>query len=290
METELIVKPTISRDQVELIKKTVAIGATDDELKLFLYQAEKRGLDPLTRQIHFIKRKRWNDDTKSYDEVGTIQTGIDGFRLIADRTGKLGGIKRGVITGDNGELLRAWAEVYRNDWKEPAREEVSFKEYCQKKKDGEPMGLWKTMPETMLKKVAEAAALRMAFPENLSGLYSDDEMSQADAPVKVIKAEPMIEPDATANMPVDKIEVQPSIDEQKKRWEDNQKAPITEPQRKKIFAAGKQMGYSEGVIHDIIQKRYKVEHTNELTKQQATELIDKIEAGATIGPDGEWVI
>jgi phage recombination protein Bet len=196
----------INREQIELIKNTVAVGATDTELKLFLYQAEKRGLDPLTRQIHFIKRQRWDKDSKGYIEVGTIQTGIDGFRLIADRTGKLSGIKRGVITNDKGELVRAWAEVFRKDWTEPAREEVSFKEYCQLGKEGQPMGLWKTMPETMLKKVAEAAALRMAFPENLSGLYSDDEMSQADTtlPVKIEVSKP--EPKKLADKAFEKLE------------------------------------------------------------------------------------
>ncbi len=182
MTTELAIKETstLTREQIDLIKHTVAIGATDLELKLFLYQANKRGLDPLTRQIHFIKRKQYNPDTEKYDEVGTIQTGIDGFRVVANRTGKLSGIKRGVIKSETGKLIGAWAEVYRKDWTEPAREEVSFDEYCQKKKDGSPIRLWASMPETMIKKVAEAAALRMAFPEDLSGIYSHEEMQQAD--------------------------------------------------------------------------------------------------------------
>lgn len=174
-----VVEAQLTREQIELVKHTVAIGATDNELALFLYQAKKRGLDPLTRQIYFIKRRQFNPDTDRYDEVGTIQTGIDGFRVIANRTGKLSGIKRGIIL-DEGNLIGAWAEVYRSDWQQPAREEVSLVEYCQTKKDGSPRGLWATMPETMLKKVAEAAALRMAFPEDLSGIYSHDEMAQAD--------------------------------------------------------------------------------------------------------------
>jgi len=183
----------LARDQVDLIRHTVAVGATDLELKLFLYQADKRGLDPLLRQIHFIKRKRYNADTEKYEEVGTIQTGIDGFRVVAGRTGQLSGIKRGVIKDADGKLLGAWAEIYRKDWTEPAREEVSFGEYCQKRKDGEPMGLWKTMPETMIKKVAEAAALRMAFPEDLSGIYTHDEMQQADVEVVAIETPKRIE-------------------------------------------------------------------------------------------------
>ncbi len=185
----VVTENKMGRDEIELIKRTVAVGATDIELKLFLYQANKRGLDPLTRQIHFIKRKKYNPETEKYEEVGTIQTGIDGFRVVAGRTGKLSGIRRGATYDDNGQLIGAWAEIFRSDWQHPAREEVSFKEYCQKKKDGSPMGLWATMPETMIKKVAEAAALRMAFPEDLSGIYTHDEMQQADVVVEKLNAE-----------------------------------------------------------------------------------------------------
>jgi len=191
-----------SREEIDLIRHTVAVGATDSELKLFLYQATKRGLDPLARQIHFIKRKRYNPETERYEEVGTIQTGIDGFRVVADRTGKRSGISRGAIRNDKGELTGAWAEVYRSDWQHPAREEVSLKEYCQKKKDGSPMGLWATMPETMIKKVAESAALRMAFPEDLSGIYTHDEMQQADIEILPLEEhKEAIQPEAISKMP-----------------------------------------------------------------------------------------
>jgi phage recombination protein Bet len=181
MANELVTQSNLSREQIDLIKSTVAVGATDNELKLFLYTAAKRGLDPLLKQIYFIKRNRWNKETGQTESVGTIQTGIDGFRLISDRTKKLSGIKRGVIR-EGGKLVGAWAEVYRSDWKEPARVEVSFNEYKQVNKNGELIGLWATMSENQLQKCAEAAAHRMAFPEDLSGIYTDDEMGQAESP------------------------------------------------------------------------------------------------------------
>lgn len=158
-------------EQKKLIKATVAKDATDAELGWFFQVCSARNLNPFTKQIWFIKR----------GGVPTIQTSIDGLRAIANRTGKLQGIKRGTKRIDG--QLYAWAEIYRKDWAYPAYEEVSLKEY------GAGSPIWNKMPETMLKKCAESAALRMAFPEDLSGLYSDDEMSQADNP-----APPMRDP------------------------------------------------------------------------------------------------
>ena len=166
--SNLTVVHDMTKDQLELIKSTVAKNATTDELNLFLYRCKHMGLDPLKPgQIHFVKYG---------SGAGTIVVGIDGFRSKAAATGKHSGTKRGVIRDDAGRCVGAWAEVYRSDWQHPAREEVSLFEY---NKGG---GNWAKMPETMIKKVAEVAALRMAFPDDLGGLYSTDEMDQAAAP------------------------------------------------------------------------------------------------------------
>jgi phage recombination protein Bet len=151
---------------MQLITNVIAKGATQDELNLFLYRCENLGLDPLKPgQIYFIKYG---------NNPGTIVIGIEGFRSRASKTGKLAGIKRGAIRNQKGELTGAFAEVYRSDWKECAREEVPLSEYNTSK------GNWTKMPETMIKKVAEAAALRMAFPDDLGGIYTKEEMDQAE--------------------------------------------------------------------------------------------------------------
>lgn len=165
-------------EEVQLIRDTVAKDATPDEFRLFLYTAQLRGLNPLLKQIYFIKRKQKRGDR--WIETGTIQTGVDGFRTIANRTKKLKGIERGTRRDEHGKLY-AWARVWRKDWEYPAYEEVSLEEY----KADSP--LWHRMPEQMLKKCAEVAALRMAFPEALSGLYSHEEMDQAERPDIVVR-------------------------------------------------------------------------------------------------------
>ena len=158
----------ITPAQVDLIKSQIAVGATDDELKLFLHVADKSGLDPLSRQIYFIKRSG----------KMTIQTGIDGFRAVADRTGQYVGSSDPVFE-DNGKIpAKATVTVNKvvggvvGNFTATAR----WEEYYPGKSQG---FMWDKMPHTMLGKCAEALALRKAFPAQLSGLYTGDEMDQA---------------------------------------------------------------------------------------------------------------
>ena len=162
---------TFNDDQVKLIKSTIAKGATDDELQLFLYQAQKTGLDPLARQIHFVKR----------GEQMTIQTAIDGFRAIAARTGQHAGTSDGIFEVQKGIDRPSKATVVVKKIVQGIVSEFSATARWDEYFPGEKQGfMWKKMPYTMLEKCAEAKALRKAFPEDLSGMYTNDEMQQAD--------------------------------------------------------------------------------------------------------------
>jgi phage recombination protein Bet len=169
MSNELI---SFKDDQVRLIKNTIAKDATDDELKLFLYQCQRTGLDPMTRQIYFMKRA---------GKV-TIQTSIDGFRVIAERSGDYAGQDEPVFIKEDGDLYcKVTVYRFRGELRYPAAVGVAYwKEYCP---PGGQDFMWKKMPHTMLAKVAEALALRKAYPQDLSGLYTGDEMQQVETKV-----------------------------------------------------------------------------------------------------------
>ena len=168
-----------------LLKETVAYQATDVELAYFIHIAEARGLNPFARQIYFIKRRRKNADGEMVS-APTIQTGIDGFRLIAARTGKYVPSPKPTLFEYKGQLIRAtvFGMKLLGDKLVEFSATAKFSEYVANN------SMWRKMPETMLEKVAEAKLLRKGFPEELSGLYTSDEMQQASVKVSgVIEAE-----------------------------------------------------------------------------------------------------
>ena len=164
----------MTKEQIELIKRTVAKGAGDDEFAMFIYLAKQHELDPFLKEICFIKRRVWNPYKQGYDEVPSIMTTRDGFLAIAHRTGQFGGIESDVIYDEKGILDGAWCKVWNKSFQQPVSVKIKFKEYCAYGKEGKPQALWSSKPETMAKKVAESQALRKAF--NIKGIYGEEEM------------------------------------------------------------------------------------------------------------------
>lgn len=170
------------------VVKGQTITADRGTIEVFLAQCKRTQLDPVARQIYCIYRGgKW----------GT-QISIDGARLVAERSRKYQGQTATEWCGPDGVWRDVWLEreypvaarvgVYRKGWKEPLYAVANWDAYVQGfSKNGavEVSKMWAKMGPLMLAKCAEMLALRKAFPQDLSGLYSAEEMSQADAPEAV---------------------------------------------------------------------------------------------------------
>ena len=192
MSKEVTIQSTnqdFTPNQIHLLKTQICPGASDDELSLFMAVANKAGLDPFSRQIFGIMRPQFLNG--AWTKKLSIQTSIDGFRVIAARTGEYEGQVGPFWCGADGVWKDIWLSnmapsaakvgVWRKGFKEPIYASARFESYVQKTKDGKITNMWQKFSDLMIAKCAESLALRRAFPNELSGLYTSDEMSQAQA-------------------------------------------------------------------------------------------------------------
>ena len=170
----------------ELLRAAFGSNMNESEFALFASTCDRTGLDPYSKQIYAIKR--W--DTQARKEVVAMQVSIDGLRAIAASTGEYAGARPTKWCGPDGRWVEFWdrdeppaaamVEVISACFKEPLRAVATWREYAQRKKDGSLISMWKNYPSVMLAKCAEALALRRAFPKRLSGLYTADEIPDAE--------------------------------------------------------------------------------------------------------------
>jgi len=284
---DLIVKEQkLTTEQVALIKDTICRDSTDSELKLFLHLCEKTRLDPFAKQIYAIKR--WDSDLNR--KVMSTQVSVDGLRLVAERTGKYKGQKGPYWCGSDGKWVDVWLDkappmaakvgVFKDGFSEPLYAVAKFESYAQRTKAGDLNSFWKKFGDHMLAKCAESLALRKAFPQELSGLYTTEEMPPVNEPEilppaapeqKLIPTEPAHKNSAT----VDSIEkMAPHEDigyaqpEPKPIPPEYQKWNATDKQLTRLFAIARANGYTDETGHELIQTRYGVDSTRKLTRQQ----------------------
>ena len=241
-----------TEENVKLLKETLTAAGTnlsDNELSLFLHQAKQTGLDPLARQIYVMK---------SGSKI-SFMTSIDGQRLVAQRTGDYEGQVGPQWCGEDGQWVDVWLKkedpsasrvgVYRKGFQAPVYGIATWKSYANTNSP-----TWKKMGDVMLAKCAEALAIRKAFPQELSGLYTAEEMDQA-------------QPEAATVIDNDTGEIKPTV------------KYVSAPQLGKMFASLKAKGVKEKRdAEDIIHALGTVESAKDMTTQQASAVIEEIEA------------
>ena len=163
----------LSQEKINLIRRMCAKDATDEEFMLFLEICSAYNLNPLLREIWFVKFK---------GREPSIFTSRDGYLKIAHASGKLDGIESRVIEDSNGKPYKAVCTVWRKDMSRSFIFEAKFSEYFNPNSDA-----WKKYPSAMLIKVAEVGALKRAFA--ISGLVTREEYPTEDA--ESVKVEPV---------------------------------------------------------------------------------------------------
>lgn len=174
---------------------------------VFLHVAQRSQLDPFAQQIYLVGR--W--DAASKKKKWTIQTGIQGFRVIANRREEYAGQTKPEWCGPDGQWTDVWLPdeppvaarvgIKRRDQDEPNWGVVKFAEFAGKKGDGTLNSMWLTKGSYMISKCAEAAGFRRAFPQDFAGLYIHEEMEHlanpVPAPMVVIQAERVDSPQSS---------------------------------------------------------------------------------------------
>lgn len=225
--------------QIRVLKAALMPQANDAELAVFIEYARRTGLDPFSRQIYAIPKKTQNGAHAGYE----FMTGIDGLRLIAERSGEYEGSEV-EWSGPDGK----WTDVWLDDSKAPSAARVTifrsgrpprktvvrWKEFCRVDRQGHPMGAWKSHPAHQLGIAAERHALRRAFPRETAGIYVDIDGEGGGPTIR--------EPDA----------------------------PASRMQIGRLHALAHEAGWTDDERH----QRAGVESFKDLTKGQASLLID----------------
>lgn len=269
MSTEIVKQGgalAIQPDQTDWTPAQAAVlqqsGIDDDvtgaELSGFLHLCQRTKLDPFSRQIYLIGRK----DKRAGRKVFTPQTGIDGYRVIAHRviaeTREAFGYEDTLWCDTSGRWRDVWlaneapaaakVTVLRNGQRFSAV--ALYREYVQTDYNGNPTRMWKNMGANQIAKCAEALALRKAFPHDLAGVYTAEEMAQADNPephLRAVSAGPQVDqwstpaPSAQQRDFVAEARAASDADEVRRIWSEAKAAGLDETRLGHIAAVGKSL-------------------------------------------------
>lgn len=207
-----------SESELKFIQQRFKLS--DLEMDVFMAAAHRYGLNPLANQIYPQVRK----DRKTQERTMVIATGIDGYRTLADRTGTYAGNDDPVFDEAVKKPGMATVTVYKvvGGVRCPFTATARWEQYVPQ--EGLDF-MWRKMPHLMLGKVAEALALRKAFPAAIAGIYTDAEMEQAGPAINLEEEAKAAPATSQAKPPA-----QRAVPEQKRRkpstdWDHTKESP-----------------------------------------------------------------
>lgn len=274
-------------------------GASEGDLRVYFHQAKRTGLDPFAKQIYMIGRlDSVQDERGNWVKVKkfTIQTGIDGYRLVARRAAKREGEKLRLAEplwcGTDMQWLEAWpfdeppvaakVVVYRDG--EPFAGVAMYREFVQTKRDGKPNSMWARMPANQLAKCAEAQALRKAYPQDLAGIYVDEEMGQAD---RAADGAHVVTSVPSRRVTAAEITGEPVAEEQPAPPSVPSGPPATSQQVRALNAGLTAIGYNtRPKVYAVLTRELgrEITSSNDVTKDEASRLLDRLARGEVAPP------
>ena len=290
-----------SEHQIAALRQIGVDRATNGDLAVFHHVCQRTGLDPFARQIYMIERQGKQ----------TIQTGIDGFRLVARRAVDRSGESLSIGAPEWCDQDGAWHDVWLSP-EPPAAARMTvrrggdeypavalWREYAQTKRDGNLTAMWASRPAGQLAKCAEALALRKAFPQDLSGIYADEEMARAERAHVVqqrtsglaaaLHTSPV--PDVPASVEPPAPPAEPTVDEGDINGQASTGELISDKTRRALFALMGEVGISadddqRAFLTDTLGRA--VESRSTLTEEEgraAGKRLRRIQEGDA---DAEW--
>jgi phage recombination protein Bet len=191
----------LNANQLHLLKRTVASDCNHDEFNLFVEVARNLRLDPFRKQVIPLVFSKDNPAKRRM----SIVVGIDGMRRIAARTGNYRPASdepEFVVDADAKSdtnphgIVKCRLHVFQQDsrgewfpvdgtvyWEEFAAVDDEWAWSDQKNKRAPTgkktlSGNWGKMPRLMIAKCAEAQALRRGWPDDLGGVYAEEELDR----------------------------------------------------------------------------------------------------------------
>lgn len=258
------------------VKNLLCPKATHAEAHLFIKFCVAQGLNPFLGDAYLIKYQE--------DKPAAIHIGLGAVMKRARRNRKYKTYQSGIIVQEGEQvhfldgsfnpypkahLVGGWCDLYRRDLEQPLRVRVAFEEYCRKNRDGTPMALWKEKPGTQIEKVAIHQAHRRSFPEEVGQLY-DVALPDTDIAGDYVEMEGE-NPQEQGDTPQEQIEDR----------------PITEAQRRRLFAIANEHGVLQKEIKTWIQERFGVDSTTRLTTVQMSQVVEWLESHNPQQSEGE---
>jgi len=303
---------TIADDQTSFTDQQAAVlqhlgvdGASRADLDVFFHVVKRTGLDPFARQIYMLSRRTKDQRTGEWVSKQTIQTGIDGYRLIGHRASRQAGTTVSVGAPEWAADDGTWRPLWSSKWGHPLAARVTirrggepftavalFDEYKQTKRDGGLTSMWAQRPAGQIAKCAEALAWRMAFPQDLAGVYVEDELQHTDVdparPRRESAAELLTQTprgaapsdDTTTGAPTPGVAVEVEGEDGRTSEHPSPADPVTPAQLKKIGAAMsaadiKERDLALAFVAEVIGRE--VSSRGELTKDEAHDVIEALE-------------